>query len=132
MPMPRRMLIAAVSTSRRNRLSPESAMSCSVSPKEMPETLRTPTTRPAARSEEHTSELQSRSDLVCRLLLEKKKKECIVSIRLADNTSTFSSHSDLYCIHLMLIRMHKFFFSIRSLSFMIGIEWHADFTCIRC
>src|SRR2546421_11473655 len=28
-----------------------------------------------SRSEEHTSELQSRSDLVCRLLLEKKKKE---------------------------------------------------------
>src|SRR3989440_3194787 len=28
----------------------------------------------AGRSEEHTSELQSRSDLVCRLLLEKKKK----------------------------------------------------------
>ena len=26
------------------------------------------------RSEEHTSELQSRSDLVCRLLLEKKNK----------------------------------------------------------
>src|SRR5204863_9451405 len=31
-----------------------------------------PTTR--QRSEEHTSELQSRRDLVCRLLLEKKKK----------------------------------------------------------
>src|SRR2546421_1497648 len=31
------------------------------------------------RSEEHTSELQSRSDLVCRLLLEKKKKKkCII------------------------------------------------------
>src|SRR5436190_4898489 len=28
----------------------------------------------APRSEEHTSELQSHSDLVCRLLLEKKKK----------------------------------------------------------
>src|SRR5699024_12032765 len=28
----------------------------------------------AVRSEEHTSELQSRFDLVCRLLLEKKKK----------------------------------------------------------
>src|SRR6185312_16497948 len=27
-----------------------------------------------SRSEEHTSELQSRSELVCRLLLEKKKK----------------------------------------------------------
>src|SRR5256886_13357715 len=29
----------------------------------------------ANRSEEHTSELQSQSNLVCRLLLEKKKKE---------------------------------------------------------
>src|SRR5688572_32760415 len=29
----------------------------------------------SARSEEHTSELQSQSNLVCRLLLEKKKKE---------------------------------------------------------
>src|SRR5690606_40104337 len=29
---------------------------------------------PAARSEEHTSELQSRENLVCRRLLEKKKK----------------------------------------------------------
>src|SRR5207249_7214892 len=32
------------------------------------------TERPADRSEEHTSELQSRFDLVCRLLLEKKNK----------------------------------------------------------
>src|SRR5438874_7687689 len=31
----------------------------------------------AARSEEHTSELQSRRDIVCRLLLEKKKKRTI-------------------------------------------------------
>src|SRR2546427_1905584 len=30
--------------------------------------------RDAVRSEEHTSELQSQSNLVCRLLLEKKKK----------------------------------------------------------
>src|SRR3712207_6853057 len=36
----------------------------------------------AARSEEHTSELQSRQYLVCRLLLEKKKK----------NTTTEPSH----------------------------------------
>src|SRR6266403_6244196 len=33
-----------------------------------------PIARISARSEEHTSELQSRRDLVCRLLLEKKKK----------------------------------------------------------
>src|SRR5206468_13080660 len=31
--------------------------------------------RDRGRSEEHTSELQSRSDLVCRLLLEKKKEK---------------------------------------------------------
>src|SRR6478736_7361510 len=31
--------------------------------------------RASPRSEEHTSELQSQSNLVCRLLLEKKKKE---------------------------------------------------------
>src|SRR2546427_1209226 len=30
--------------------------------------------RPSGRSEEHTSELQSQSNLVCRLLLEKKKQ----------------------------------------------------------
>src|SRR5206468_12124675 len=34
-----------------------------------------PTDAVDVRSEEHTSELQSRSDLVCRLLLEKKKKK---------------------------------------------------------
>src|SRR5690606_40092980 len=32
-------------------------------------------TNPSSRSEEHTSELQSRENLVCRLLLEKKKKK---------------------------------------------------------
>src|SRR5688572_32695668 len=36
----------------------------------------------AGRSEEHTSELQSQSNLVCRLLLEKKKKTIyIISIK---------------------------------------------------
>src|SRR2546421_8572769 len=40
----------------------------------------------AQRSEEHTSELQSRSDLVCRLLLEKKKsKNEKLSIRRLQN-----------------------------------------------
>src|SRR2546430_9966653 len=34
------------------------------------------------RSEEHTSELQSQSNLVCRLLLEKKKKITVELIRL--------------------------------------------------
>src|SRR2546422_7187170 len=35
------------------------------------------TSSPGARSEEHTSELQSRLHLVCRLLLEKKKNKMI-------------------------------------------------------
>src|SRR5437773_6108417 len=39
-----------------------------------PCTRRLPPSAPA-RSEEHTSELQSHHDLVCRLLLEKKKKK---------------------------------------------------------
>src|SRR5205085_12550416 len=36
--------------------------------------------RPCLRSEEHTSELQSQSNLVCRLLLEKKKKKNNIEI----------------------------------------------------
>src|SRR5699024_2608199 len=39
-----------------------------------------------ARSEEHTSELQSRFDLVCRLLLEKKKKKKIKTITVKTST----------------------------------------------
>src|SRR2546430_11874751 len=37
------------------------------------------------RSEEHTSELQSQSNLVCRLLLEKKKKKILKSIYKTNN-----------------------------------------------
>src|SRR2546430_10341968 len=36
-----------------------------------------PRRMPLLRSEEHTSELQSQSNLVCRLLLEKKKEEIL-------------------------------------------------------
>src|SRR2546430_7189557 len=45
---------------------------------------------PAPRSEEHTSELQSQSNLVCRLLLEKKKKEHTPRDTSAPQTSTDS------------------------------------------
>src|SRR5260221_6492293 len=43
---------------------------------------------PWGRSEEHTSELQSHSDLVCRLLLEKKKNKVRFTIILSSCTST--------------------------------------------
>src|SRR5207302_7427140 len=45
--------------------SSSSAFACSAKPTSKPQPMR---------SEEHTSELQSRENLVCRLLLEKKKK----------------------------------------------------------
>src|SRR2546429_4667763 len=45
----------------------------------------------STRSEEHTSELQSRLHLVCRLLLEKKKKRNTVDLH------AISSTSDIYC-----------------------------------
>src|SRR2546430_4072806 len=38
-------------------------------------------TRPSMRSEEHTSELQSQSNLVCRLLLEKQRREDSAYVR---------------------------------------------------
>src|SRR5690606_41974173 len=49
-----------------------SALSAHVTRSSHPEALETAF---QARSEEHTSELQSRENLVCRLLLEKKKKK---------------------------------------------------------
>src|SRR5438034_7790650 len=44
------------------------------------------------RSEEHTSELQSHSDLVCRLLLEKKKKQLILVNHLDYRVHDMSSY----------------------------------------
>src|SRR2546427_3917529 len=48
------------------------------------------------RSEEHTSELQSQSNLVCRLLLEKKKWTCH-DVAL-DRTNLAASHLSIYSI----------------------------------
>src|SRR3712207_7137764 len=57
---------------------------------------RVPVLEPGRRSEEHTSELQSRQYLVCRLLLEKKKN---------NNTKIIFS---TYCSHTnTLIIIHK-------------------------
>src|SRR5438874_5052605 len=42
------------------------------------------------RSEEHTSELQSRRDLVCRLLLEKKKKKYIIKQMLKNTNDLYT------------------------------------------
>src|SRR5256885_5865539 len=50
----------------------------------------------AARSEEHTSELQSPCNLVCRLLLEKKKKN--INYTLPRNVTTADCRSSLYTV----------------------------------
>src|SRR3712207_8598312 len=47
----------------------------------------------SSRSEEHTSELQSRQYLVCRLLLEKKKV-----LELIQLSRPVISHHELYCL----------------------------------
>src|SRR3989440_793968 len=52
------------------------------------------------RSEEHTSELQSRSDLVCRLLLEKKNlnSAAIVNVGIQTRTNTFHGSGFAFCL----------------------------------
>src|SRR2546429_1505237 len=58
---------------------PPQGLHCS--PRRRPQPLRPgPGAAHPERSEEHTSELQSRLHLVCRLLLEKKKKNAITEI----------------------------------------------------
>src|SRR2546422_5240667 len=47
-----------------------------------------------ARSEEHTSELQSRLHLVCRLLLEKKKKKKVITLIETHTVTTIRNHSE--------------------------------------
>src|SRR5688572_32516741 len=54
--------------------------------------------RAAPRSEEHTSELQSQSNLVCRLLLEKKKKKKKKLIKQKNHSNRCSKHQKLYSI----------------------------------
>src|SRR5207247_8330340 len=48
----------------------------------------------STRSEEHTSELQSRVDLVCRLLLEKKKNVVLEGLSTAYPHFVHTSHED--------------------------------------
>src|SRR5260370_19177824 len=56
---------------------------------------RAPSSR-AARSEEHTSELQSHLNLVCRLLLEKKKKPNTHKSHIGWFYNSYASHMHIY------------------------------------
>src|SRR6185312_17436987 len=72
------------------------------------------------RSEEHTSELQSRSDLVCRLLLEKKKTHNppITSARLAGH-ETAADNSEANNLH-----PHFFFFNDTATTEIYTLSLH--------
>src|SRR2546430_8470169 len=66
----------------------------------MPQVARACAAAGIGRSEEHTSELQSQSNLVCRLLLEKKKKNSIANPRLCDQVyhTTFLYAIPVFCL----------------------------------
>src|SRR5205809_3559156 len=77
---PARATIASSRSSEVNDATPQPPPACSARTKPpwsslaVADSSRRPRKVTAVRSEEHTSELQSRLHLVCRLLLEKKKK----------------------------------------------------------
>src|SRR5256885_6122276 len=79
-----------------------------------PATPRRPTAaseiRKDSRSEEHTSELQSPCNLVCRLLLEKKKKTLIIYFRQYKTTEPSRQ------VNLLL----EFFWSSRTTTTALG------------
>src|SRR5436190_14462643 len=63
-----------------------------------------PFTQSFTRSEEHTSELQSHSDLVCRLLLEKKKKNQYFKIH-----THIKNYKKTHIIPISYLKKHSFF-----------------------
>src|SRR2546428_8342353 len=74
---PRSTLFPYTTLFRSSQRVPRSSGLCGVGVSMVDVPFPSPCPSDAVRSEEHTSELQSRSDLVCRLLLEKKKKKTI-------------------------------------------------------
>src|SRR5438132_7345778 len=71
--------------------------------------LRPPLAQAMSRSEEHTSELQSHSDLVCRLLLEKKKKKRQKNTNNNDTVEARRQRRRQYGMHTKLIRIDSNF-----------------------
>src|SRR6266576_1110907 len=81
---------------------------------------------PSKRSEEHTSELQSRRDLVCRLLLENKKEVAVTRNRILHRTTSQSpgagrlrqcSHDESW--HELQIRPTARDFPVRPVFFLM-------------
>src|SRR5258706_8304431 len=60
----------------------------------------------AMRSEEHTSELQSLTNLVCRLLLEKKKKKSITPMRYEETAFKIMHVMDLIEKYNLIVKQY--------------------------
>src|SRR5438552_13736368 len=65
-----------------------------------------PATAAGGRSEEHTSELQSPDHLVCRLLLEKKKKN--INHTQPTKTKQITQHDNTYYTQTANILQHRY------------------------
>src|SRR5215475_10979572 len=78
------------------------------------------------RSEEHTSELQSRENLVCRLLLEKKKNTALMMALPSPNTSysSLSSAIDLLCSSFVYKLSSFFFFNDTATTEIYTLSLH--------
>src|SRR2546430_7209749 len=73
------------------------------------------------RSEEHTSELQSQSNLVCRLLLEKKKTKLFDSPYTSKNTTNTNSN-----LHRVIIQSSTTSVSHSVSVAIVATQTHAD------
>src|SRR2546430_1915566 len=79
------------------------------------------------RSEEHTSELQSQSNLVCRLLLEKKKKKFYMAITLFTPSDDADDTSDTLNFRDFLVRVSTDHYSGCS---VYGIQASINRACV--
>src|SRR6266496_1012126 len=75
----------------------------------------------AGRSEEHTSELQSRRDLVCRLLLEKKKNHA--------SSSPLENRSLIVCRHGLECTGRRTLLHAPHCGFLVFIQGYFFFDC---
>src|SRR5437773_5353250 len=84
-----------------------------------------PTKSGTPRSEEHTSELQSHHDLVCRLLLEKKKnklKTCPTTIVIMRLQDAFFKILPFYALIYFLRRFPYVIFSFDCITSLVGCD----------
>src|SRR5256885_2809924 len=73
--------------------------------------------RASQRSEEHTSELQSPCNLVCRLLLEKKKKYAVNRAgknEIAARGTKTGINNDVMMLNGQIVYLDMFFFALRG------------------